>query len=309
MKRVLFLKIAVILFTLLVILEIYLRAIWGFCDSVLMMESDKYEYIAQPNQERFRFRNHILYNKYSMRTSEVDSSAMIILGLGDSVLNGGVAVDQDSLATTLLTSMIGKSLRRKVQVLNISAGSWGPDNCYAYLQEKGDFNAKAMFLVVSSHDAHDNMDFGKVVDKALRYESKQYKIAIVELIHKYVIPEILHRNQLEGIAIEKKGVAFNAGFKELAEYSRIKNIPFFVYLHPDINELAQHQYNSQGEEIINFCKENNIECIQSLHSMSQENYRGGIHLNDSGQRKLAEDLYPALSDLFKHDNPVSTVTE
>lgn len=38
-------------------------------------------------------------------------------------------------------------------MLNISAGSWGPDNCAAYLKHYGLFGAKAMSLLVSSHDA------------------------------------------------------------------------------------------------------------------------------------------------------------
>lgn len=63
----------------------------------------------------------------------VDSSAFIVLGLGDSVINGGVLTDQDSLATTRLSELLSKLIRKKVQVLNVSAGSWGPDNCEAYL--------------------------------------------------------------------------------------------------------------------------------------------------------------------------------
>lgn len=32
------------------------------------------------------------------------------------------------------------------QMLNVSVGSWGPDNIAAYLKAKGTFRAKALFV-------------------------------------------------------------------------------------------------------------------------------------------------------------------
>src|ERR1700751_1464941 len=80
--------------------ELILRFCFGFCDAVLMKEDLAFEYIAQPNQNRFRFRKHIKYNEYSMRSDSVKESSVKILGFGDSVRNGGSLTDQDSLATT-----------------------------------------------------------------------------------------------------------------------------------------------------------------------------------------------------------------
>jgi len=229
-----------------------------------------------------------------MRSPEVDSSALIILGFGDSIINGGVMVDQDSLATTLLSKELTGTLQQNVQVLNIGAGSWGPDNDYAYLQEKGNFNAKMIFLLVSSHDAHDNMDFTPVIDKVNRYESKQYKLATIELLDKYIIPRIFQGKENEEISVIKKGKVFNTGFLDFYTYCQEKNIPFFIYLHPDKNELAAQKYEPQGQMIIDFCKRYNISCIQSLHSIKTDDYRGVIHMNHSGQRHMAEDLLPVI---------------
>lgn len=290
-KTIVIITIAVIISLL--ILEVYLRSYWGFCDSVLMMESKNYEYLAQPNQQRFRFRNHVNYNSFSMRSPEPDSTAYKILGFGDSIINGGVAVDQDSLATVRLSSMLTNG-KRNVQVLNIGAGSWGPDNDFAYLKEKGNFNAKLIFLVVSSHDAYDNMDFIKVIDKVIRYESKQYKLAIWELIHKYALPRIMKKISTEEYPVFKKGTAFNSGFKNFYNYCRQNQIPFFIYLHADKTEAELKQYNWQGKEIISFCRENNIECLQDLLFMKDSYYRGVIHMNASGQKQMTDILYPAL---------------
>lgn len=56
-----------------------------------------------------------------MRSEEVDTTKRHVLGLGDSVIYGVVQTDQDSLATSIFSRETG------VQMLNISAGSWGPD--------------------------------------------------------------------------------------------------------------------------------------------------------------------------------------
>jgi hypothetical protein len=83
--------------------EIYLRYSWGFCDAVLTQESDKYEYLAQPNQNRYRFKKHARYNEYSMRSDSLSASDSIrVLGFGDSVLNGGTLTEQDSLSTEII---------------------------------------------------------------------------------------------------------------------------------------------------------------------------------------------------------------
>lgn len=99
--------------------EFALRHFLGLTKAPLYYESDKYEYMACPNQNGCRFGNHYHYNSYSQRSEEPDTTKKIVLGLGDSVIFGGVQIDQDSLATTLFTKATG------MQMLNISAGSWG----------------------------------------------------------------------------------------------------------------------------------------------------------------------------------------
>ena len=91
---------------ILIITELSLRFVWGFCDAPLFIENRNYEYIAAPNQDRYRFRSHMHYNSFSQRSEEPDSTKKIVLGLGDSVLYGGTLVDQDSLATTIFISLL-----------------------------------------------------------------------------------------------------------------------------------------------------------------------------------------------------------
>lgn len=281
---------------LLLLGEIGLR-FYGFAEAPLYKASDSYEYIAKPNQDMMRFGNHIHYNSYSQRSDEPDTTKVIILGLGDSVIYGGVQVDQDDIATSLFTKETG------MQMLNISAGSWGPDNCAAYLRENGLFGAKAMFLVVSSHDAHDNINHQPVVGVHPSYPDKQYPLAWAELLERYVLPRVLSRKKTtepdpdqkvlraiskDGTGIKKDGVVFNPGFDELKVMADKASIPLIVYLHADQEELKQGRYNEQGEEIIEWAERNEVTLVRELdYGFTSQDYRDGIHLSKSGQRKLA----------------------
>jgi hypothetical protein len=289
-------KIALIVLVLMVIgTEVFLRFYFGFCDTVLMREDAHYEYIPQANQQRFRFRNHIVYNSLSMRSEEVDTGAVKILGFGDSIINGGVLTDQESLATTILTDTLSKIRNARVQFLNIAAGSWGPDNCFEYMKQHGDFKSKHIYLFVSSHDAYDNMDFKKIVGVSESFPDKQYPLALMELLDRYLLPRLGFTNGNDGndvgsLGIDKKqnDSKFNPGFESFLNYTSSNQIAFTIYLHAEFSELEAGKYNEQGMEIISFAEKNNIQLIKELDSHFEAgDYRDFIHLNESGQRKLA----------------------
>lgn len=285
---------------LIVFVELILRYAFGFCDAVLYQPSPAYEYIAQPNQHRYRFFSHIDYNSYSQRSDEPDSTKTIVLGLGDSVIFGGTMLDQDSIATTLFSKETG------MQMLNISSGSWGPDNCAAYLKEKGTFGAKAMVLVCSSHDAFDVMSHIPVVGIYPNYPDKQYKLAIWEVIDRYLMPRIkvyfIGKQLLDPDAqvVEKvksdEGVAnkalnFDPGFDQLLQISEEKHIPFFIYLHPEVGEIMSRKYKEGGLMIMEWAKTHHIKLIDGLNEgVTVDMYRDVIHLNEKGQRNLANSL-------------------
>ncbi|MEI6946639.1 hypothetical protein V9K67_05510 [Paraflavisolibacter sp. H34] len=288
-------------------IELFLRQYYGFCDAVLLRADPDYEYISLPHQARFRLGNHICYNSVSMRSAEVDSSAFIILGFGDSVINGGGYTDQDSLATSILTSRLTERYHKKVQFLNISAGSWGPDNCYAYLKKHGDFHAKCIFLFVSSHDAYDNMDFEKIIDVQDGFSSKQYPSAIFELVNRYLVPHVRGLmkksspgEQQLGINKKKANSLFNAGFPSFLSYTREKGIPLVIYLHADAAERKKGFYNEQGQEIISFARRNNVELIMDVdNDLKPADYRDYIHFNASGQHKMAMTVFAYTTGLFE----------
>lgn len=284
--------------------ELLLRFVFGFCDAVLYRSSPAYEYIAQPNQHRYRFFSHIDYNSYSQRSDEPDTTRRRVLGLGDSVIFGGTMLDQDSIATTLFSKETG------IQMLNISAGSWGPDNCAAYLREKGTFGAQTMVLVCSSHDAYDIMTHVPVVGIYPNYPDHQYRVALWELIDRYLLPRLkalfcrpqlvdpdaqvvshasAHDTAINAVA--KKSEAFNPGFNQLLQISRTNDISFMIYLHPELGEVQNCDYGEGGKLIIRWAQQNGVPLVQGLNeAVTADMYRDVIHLNEKGQRNLANSL-------------------
>lgn len=302
-----------ILFILLLVFvvgELVLRFAFGFCDALLYNESDKYEYIAQPNQDRHRFGAHIYYNSYSQRNDEPDSTKVRVLGLGDSVIFGGTWMDQDSLASTLFSEATG------TQMLNISAGSWGPDNCAAYLKENGTFGASAMILVCSSHDAFDVMTHVPVVGVVPTYPDRQYKLAWAELIDRYIVPRIrmmfgktevkldpdeqVVKNSEFKNTVRQKSSSFNNGFVQLLDISQKKNIPMAIYLHAENDEISAGRYNEMGQKIIEWAAEHDVCLIEGLKAGETEDmYHDKIHFNEAGQRFLATQMVRLYKECLK----------
>lgn len=279
-----------------IVVEFLLRVIWGFGTMPLYLESKRYEYIFAPNQEMNRLGVHFYTNSYSQRANEPDRNRKIVLGLGDSVINGGSQTDNDSLATSIV------SVSTEYQMLNISAGSWGPDNCAAYLKEYGLFDAKAIFVVLSSHDASDLMDFTPTVGVHKSYPKENYLLATFEVFDRYIIPRIFKMKEtinpdervLKGI---DKGSDWNRGWDELKDIARSAEIPMILILHAEQSELKAGDYNEKGQMIQRWASENQIKLIKDITVLKEENYRDNIHVNESGQRVLADLMIKELATM------------
>jgi len=271
-----------------ILLELFLRFGLGFCDAVLMVEDNNFEYIAQPDQSRIRFGNHIIYNSESMRSPAIDVNATKILGFGDSILNGGSRTDQEELATTLLSNYLSDLTKSPLQFLNISAGSWGPDNAFAYLKNNGDFKASKIYLVVSSHDAADHMDFVPVVGINPSFPEKQYAMALMELWDRYIITK-LWASQAIPEENSARNNQLNSGFASFHDYTSSHDIPFTVVLHAELSELRNKTYNDKGQRIIEFTAKHGITLLRDLgNGLKEEHFKDNIHLNKKGQAFLAE---------------------
>jgi hypothetical protein len=174
------------------------------------------------------------------------------------------------------------------------------------MEEYGDFEAGLIFLVVSSHDAYDNMDFRKVVDVHPSYPSKQCRSAIYELIERYLIPRFFAKKGAETDHIVK-GDVFNPGFFSFYRYTQEKQIPLLIYLHPDRQEVFDGKYDDQGMEIIKFCCNNHVPLLEGLQYEDASCFRDGIHLNEHGQRVLANALLPEIIKLLSRSNDAKNI--
>jgi hypothetical protein len=269
---------------------------------VLFHEDPNFEYIANPNKERFRYGNHIRYNSNSMRSEEVDTTAYIIIGFGDSIINGGQQTDNDGLATTILSDTLSVIQGRKVQFLNVSENNWGPDNSFEYLKKYGRFRAHEIYLFVSSHDAHDTMTFEKVVGVDKDYPSKQYALALLELADRYIRPRLMGlfgENVTENLRInDNKESGLNGGFMSFLTYSKDQNIPLTIYLHAEAGEVEAGAYNQDGQEIIKLARDNKVPLILDLENgLSTSDFRDYIHVNPGGQKELAEIVLKHVGDV------------
>jgi hypothetical protein len=315
------------------IAEVVLRVKYGFCNSPLYVSDPDFEYIYAPSQDVKRFGYAIRTNRFSMRNEEVlPTDSLVILLIGDSVVNGGSLTDQDSIASTILEKRFQKDFNKRVRVLNISAGSWGPDNVAAYLKKYGLFKAKLMCLVTSSHDAHDIMSHQSPVGIDPGWPDKQYKVALYELWDRYrwiffyyidtvllpqepekptVVAEMkadtvkmdsVKKETLNQAGIRKPGADFNPGYQQLLTIAKENNLPFFIYLHPEISEVEMGHFNDQGEEIMEFAKNNNVRLINELDfGVSTKLYRDMdlVHYKSEGQVFMANNLYPLFQEYLK----------
>ncbi len=328
-----FYRFIVLIIFLAAVAEVVLRVKYGFCNSPLYISDPDFEYIYAPNQHVERFGYTIRTNSHSMRNEEVlPTDSVVILLIGDSVVNGGSLTDQDSIASTILEKRFLKDFDKRVRVLNISAGSWGPDNVAAFLKKYGTFKAKLMCLVTSSHDAHDIMSHQSPVGIDPGWPDKQYKVALYELWDRYrwiffyyfdtifftpateqtttqkpenvavqdsVKPDSAQKEALNNAGIRKPGIGFNPGYEQLYEIAKVNSIPMFIYLHPEISEVEMGHFNDQGVEIIQFAEEKNIRLINELQlGVSTKLYRKMdlVHYNSQGQIFMADNLYPLFQE-------------
>lgn len=268
----------------------------------LYKKDNDYEYIPLPNQNTIVYRNKYQTNEFSMRSKPLsESDSAVVLLIGDSIIYGGNSTDQDSLASTILEKELSQTLRKKIRVLNISAQSWGPDNGAAYVKKHGDFNAKFIILVYSSHDAHDNMTFKTDIGNAPYYDKNQM-LAWQTIVDKGWSTvsgffETKKKNKKELLINEE--TEFNSGFKYFKTLSEKEGIELLVYLHSELEEIQENNYTKNGIEIIKFCEENHIPLIKGIREEKPDLYSDQIHLNNKGQRFLSRVLYPFILEKFK----------
>ena len=96
----------VVIILLLVGGEVFARYVFRLGTPYLYQTDPEIEYMLKPNQDVYRFGNHIIVNQYGMRSAsfpeEKSDDERRIMIFGDSVLNGGNLTAHPDLATSIL---------------------------------------------------------------------------------------------------------------------------------------------------------------------------------------------------------------
>lgn len=285
--------------------ELLLRFVFGFGNVPVYYSSPSYEYALQPSQEINRFGNKYQINSNGMRSENLRSGELRILKFGDSVLNGGITTDQNELASSILEYKLDPLIAdRGVRVLNISAGSWGPDNAFAWMNEHGNFDAVGLVLLFSSHDWQDQMTFDNVVGTIPFYPAEKHTFAITDAAH-WIYSRYFQKiawndlPKIENSTAEKHD--FNPGWERFISYSRSEMIPLIVYHHANREEILRNEWTQDGKALQLFLKENKVSVVSGLESgFDAADFRDMIHPTPSGQEKIAKALEPELRELIQY---------
>ena len=284
--------------------ELFARYYLGLGTPPLSVFDPQIEYLFKPNQDVYRFNNHIIINQYGMRSPSFSQNRSTedeirIMIFGDSVLNGGNLTDHAELATTRLQDSLTNLLQIPIVVGNISAGSWGPGNWLAYSKKYGFFDADIIILVISSHDYADNPTFDPLDPNT--HPTKKPLSALSELTSRY-LPRYLPQPILSNKDVktfdsyltpgdEKQGLQDLRDFLVLAK-NNAQIVLVFQHWEKQEVEIGKAQ---QGNQLISeVCESLGILPIQLmpyfLESIQSGNdpYRDNIHLNKLGQSLIGQ---------------------
>jgi hypothetical protein len=228
-------------------------------------------------------------------------------------------MDQDSIATSILPQSLRK-IDSTDEVLNVSAGSWGPGNWRGYAKTYGFFDATDVILVVSSHDATDNPSFVPLNPNT--HPERNPPFALYELFSRYLQPRrVLSQvigsrlggtmdEQSENAAKESLSQALKIGLADLDAFlglaknsgARVAVVQFW-----DRKEVESGRPSFAHQEIFDELKRNNVEIVQSYESFkacssdpAKELFVDAIHpYTLAGQQCLADLLQIALEQSRK----------
>lgn len=308
-----------IILVLLIVGELVGRYGLGLGDPPLMMSHPDIEYMFRPNQQCSRFGNEIRYNAYSMRSDQFplhksEPEELRIMVLGDSIVNGGNRTDQHELSTEILKRRLEAQIDRPIVVGNISAGSWGPENLRAYVDQFGLFEADVVIIVVNSADVVDVPVFDDIVGVLANFPNEKPTSALVEGATRYL------PNYLPGF------LRFGATAKEftLADVDpKFLDGPFpshdameqllgaalrinatLMVIHHAASAEVQGEYEQGFGAFAAWARQNNVAFFETrqpyLDAMDAGDsiYLDTIHLNPQGLAVLAQTMHDALEQVL-----------
>lgn len=291
---------------MLIAAELYLRLMLGLGDPPLWRTDPDYEYIAQASHSCKRFGNRIAFNSWSMRSREAnqnktDPNELRVLVLGDSVINGVPAIDQNQLCTTLLESRLQKDVARPLWVGNISAGSWGPPNLLGYVKKHGLFDADIVIIEINSADYFKQLEFRELDPSR---PSRKPPFALWEVVSKYVrraVRKRLRKKIREAKQAARTGEQSESALRELIALIQKSGAALIVMQHLERDEIINKPhagYEEFGAIVRSFggSPVNLGPAFSAALEKGDEPYNDDIHPNALGHKLLADAMHKAIRE-------------
>ena len=278
------------LFVLLITTEIAFRLYAG--ERLLYRADPAIEYLPQPDQSVVQRGVHIETNALGMRSSppsQDPDSVFRVLVLGDSVVFGHTNINQADLATTILS---GQKLSdgRKMEVLNVSAPSWGPGNLLAWIEGNDLLDAAVAVVVLSSHDLGDDRTF-LALDRSI-YPEEQPLSAFSDWIVR----------QFAGSGDQNSAVARSDGDARRSLPALFRQISTAqsgtcLVIHSTVDELISLEPSAAAAELRDVAAAAGLDIVHARDLIDSPDYVDNIHLSAKGQANLAKAIMacPALS--------------
>jgi len=278
------------------------------------------EYLLQSSRTYYRFHNRFAVNQYGMRADDFPPqkstpNELRVIVVGDSIVYGGVRIDQSEIDTEILKRELEHEFGRPVVVGNASAKSWGPPNELAYLKRYSTLDSDVVILELSSHDYADAPTFVPVVGISADYPDKKPLLAVADLFESYLLPRYLHiggtpagiDKTMINTAISKQDVAeCRDAEREFFRFARMHKAKVALVQHLSLVELTgEYQPGYYANQEV--AKEENVQYVDDatelhgqLNSGQSPFYAGdGLHLNRLGQPILADTLRLAVDLALK----------
>jgi len=285
--------------------ELLLRFCLGLGSPALTVEHPRIEYMFAPNQEIKRFGNRFKTNPWGMRSEnfprwKLDHSQLRILVIGDSIVNGGHPTDHSRLATTIVQRTLEKQLNRSVVVGNISAGSWGPGNWLAYVQEFGFFDSDYFIIVAGSADYLDTPTFEPLNPNT--HPTRNPLCATSELFQRYLAKYVPKFTSAPKSETTENDLADDIALEDLSQLillakRNVSKVGLIQYLARV--EIIESQTANGYVEIKGVAESTRIPSLDTRTWFKPENssidFRDEIHPNDAGQKLLAKAILTLLS--------------
>jgi lysophospholipase L1-like esterase len=261
----------------------------------------------KPNQDVKRFGHHIHINRWGMRSEDVPDTpargTTRILFLGDSVTWGGAYEDQSTTFPYLIAGRLSGRQLGAVETLNPSCGGWAPANELGWLKEHGSYGSQIVVLVINDGDLFQPKE-ADASDRLIEYPSHRPVFALQELVTRYIIPRLTHKEVRDPgtgqDALDPKVAAASRQAVvdeiEAAKASRAKVIVLFTKddpadkVRPAIPPMRKALRTAAEAHGALF-----VDANLTRHSQ----YFNGLHPNASGNEAIAEQLAPIIASVAK----------